>query len=103
MNSNAYYGNQPGNANMYYGTGIGNNAHDQEAPMGYQHLNDNPNQYNAANPKTDGHYPTTGLTPEDIQPQETSTEFVLPNSVKMGLMCCSITCFFLFFVALLIK
>ena len=113
MNSNANHPNQPYSANIYYGTGPDtgrgmNNQQDHEVGMGYQYLNDNnennnPNSRN--NPSNSGNlnYPQTGLTIPDPNPQETSTEFILPPNVKSGMMCCSIFCFFLFFVAMLIR
>ena len=114
MNSNAYHPNQPYNANIYYGSGpdtgrgMNNNLQDHEAGMGYQYLNDNNENTNLNyrnNPSNSGNlnYPQTGLTVADTNPQETSTEFILPPNVKAGMMCCSIFCFFLFFVAMLIR
>jgi hypothetical protein len=116
MNANTYYGNQPNNANIYYGAASdagrgGHNNQDHEAGMGYQYLNNNnPNNYydqtyNQNNPTNPDNlnYPQTGLTLADTHPQETSTEFTLPPNVKAGMMCCSIFCFFLFFVAMLMK
>ena len=115
-NTNFPYNNQTGNPNPHYTGGYNNNYnnithHDHEAGMnGYQYLNENNNypqnsyQYNATNaPPGNNVYPQTGLTLADTQSQDTSTEFILPPNIKIGMICCSMICFFLFFVALLIK
>jgi hypothetical protein len=116
MNANAYYGNTENNNRQGY-----NNYYNQQQPPQNYSQNNNPyqnNPYNQANNLEQGlgfqynstthtneqcQYPQTGLNPNDAEPQNTRTEIVLPENVKLGMMLCSIFCFFLFFVMLIIK
>jgi len=108
MNANMYYGNQSGNPNMYYG----GSYHNLEQGQGYSYNNvnnenNNPNYQSTNQHNYDNHapnsYPQTGLTIADCEPQNSRTEFVLPESIKLGMILCTIFCVLCFFIVLLIK
>jgi hypothetical protein len=98
---------------MYYGSTQGGNQ--QTGGMGYTYNNNNnpynipndwefdtpqnPNQNQQNTPK----YPQTGLTIADAETQNSNTEFILPENMKLGMILLAIFCVLCFFIVLLIK
>jgi len=102
MNDNVNQRNPPLNANAYYGTDNVNNQqqNNMEQGVGYAYRQDNSPNYNNNNVHN---YPQTGLEVADAENNNSRSEFILPESLKVGMIVCSIFCLLCFFIVLLTK
>ena len=80
-----------------------NNQQQNYAPPNNPYLQNN--NYNTTPPENNNAcaYPQTGLNLSDADRGETRTEFILPESLKLGMILTSICCVLCFFVLLVVK